>query len=237
MYGRSAAIYDLLYTGTGIKDYVAEAAAIHSIVWEAVPQARTLLDVACGTGAHLRELRRWYDVEGVDMSPAMLAVARRRLRNIPLHQGDMRTLDLGRRFDAVTCLFSSIGYITDVPTLRATIARLVAHVDRPGVLVLDGWVRPEDWRTDGQPRPDVASGRETTVIRLTVSRRNENITDLEMHHLVRHGTAVDYFVEEHRLALMPTDVYVGAMRDAGLTARVIPDFMPGRDRVVGVSAS
>ena len=39
--------------GTGIKDYVAEAAQLHQIITEACPPARTLLDVACGTGAHL----------------------------------------------------------------------------------------------------------------------------------------------------------------------------------------
>lgn len=237
MYGKSAAIYDLLYTGSGIKDYVAEAADIHGIVVGAVPTARTLLDVACGTGALLRELRRWFDVEGMDISPEMLAIARRRLRNVPLHHGDMRALDLGRRFDAVTCLFSSIGYVIDEGSLRETIGRLAAHVARPGVLILDGWVRPDEWRIEGQPRPDIAAHGDTTVVRLTVSRRDGDITDLEMHHLVRTGMEVDYFVENHRLALMATDVYVDAMRQAGLSTDVIPDFMPGRDRIVGLAGA
>src|SRR5579864_3895886 len=74
VYDKSARIYDLLYTGTGIKDYAAEAAELHRIIDEACPSARTLLDVACGTGAHLAHLREWYAVEGVDSSPAMLAV-------------------------------------------------------------------------------------------------------------------------------------------------------------------
>lgn len=113
MYDKSARIYDLLYVGSGIKDYPAEAAELHRIIQEASPAAQTLLDVACGTGAHLVEMQRWYAVEGVDLSPAMLAVARTRLPGIPLREADMRTIDLGRTFDAVTCLFSSIGYMTD----------------------------------------------------------------------------------------------------------------------------
>src|SRR5438874_1340096 len=78
MYGKSARIYDLLYTGSGIKDYAAEVKEIHRIIRESCPAATTLLDVACGTGAHLAALREWYTVEGVDLSPEMLEFARDR---------------------------------------------------------------------------------------------------------------------------------------------------------------
>jgi len=123
VYDKSARIYDLLYVGSGIKNYPVEAAELHRIIQGACPTARTLLDVACGTGAHLIEVQRWYTVEGVDISPAMLAVARRRLPGVPLREADMRTLDLGKTFDAVTCLFSSIGYVTDPVEMRSTVGR------------------------------------------------------------------------------------------------------------------
>ena len=42
----------------------------------------------------------------------MLGIARHRLPGVPLHLADMRDFDLPERFDAVTCLFSSIGYLT-----------------------------------------------------------------------------------------------------------------------------
>src|SRR5215831_1914503 len=235
MYGKSAAIYDLLYNATGIKNFASEAEVIHGIIQQAVPGARTLLDVACGTGADLVELRRWYDVEGVDISPEMLEVAPRKLHDVPLHRGDMRRFELGRAFDAVTCLFSSIGYVTDAADLRPTIHRLAAHVARPGVLIVDGWVRPDRWRADAQGPPDVASDGKVTVVRLALTRRIGDITELDMHHLVRSHGGVEYYMEQHRLALVATNVYTAAMREAGLTTRVIPDFMPGRDRVVGVA--
>ncbi len=127
-YEKSARIYDLLYVGTRIKDYRAEVAELNRLIEESCPTARTLLDVACGTGAHLAELRRRYEVEGADLSPAMLGVARERLPGVPLHQADMRELDLGRSFDAVICLFSSIGYVTDPSEMRSTVARLALHV-------------------------------------------------------------------------------------------------------------
>jgi SAM-dependent methyltransferase len=232
VYSKVARIYDLLYTGTGIKDYPAESEALHAIIQEASPGARTLLDVACGTGAHLEILRRWYGVEGVDLSPEMLEGARKRLPDVPLQVADMRTLDLGREFDVVTCLFSSIGYVTDLAEMRSTIGRLAEHVAPGGVLIVDGWVRPEDWGDDYRGDPDVASDDETMVVRLTFSRRTGSITEMDLHHLVRSAEGIDHFVEQHRLALVPTAEYVAAFQAAGLKTRAVP-FMPSRDRVIG----
>jgi len=238
VYDKSARIYDLLYVGSGIKDYPAEAAELHRIIDEASPSAQTLLDVACGTGAHLVEMQRWYAVEGVDLSPAMLAVARTRLPGIPLREADMRTLDLGRTFDAVTCLFSSIGYMLDDADMRSAIARLAAHVAPGGVLIIDGWLRPGEWRDNFRPdSPDVASDDDLTVVRLSFSRRQGNITELDMHHLVQSDAGVEYFMEPHRLRLTETEDYVSAVTDGGLNARVIPDYMPNRDRIVGTRTS
>lgn len=233
-YEKSARIYDLLYVGTGIKDYRAETAELRRIIEESSPGAKTLLDVACGTGAHLAELRQWYEVEGADLSPAMLAVARQRLPGVKLHEADMRTLDLGRSFDVVICLFSSIGYITDPIEMRSAVARLAAHVARGGVLILDGWVRPDEWREGARPEPDIAQDDETLVVRMAFTRREGNVTNLDMHHLVQTAEGIDYFVENHRLALTPTEDYVSAVEGAGLVARVIPNYMPARDRIVGV---
>jgi SAM-dependent methyltransferase len=233
MYQKSARIYDLLYVGSGIKDYKAESEGLHRIISDSCPAAETLLDVACGTGAHLEELRKWYRVEGVDASGAMLAIARRRLPEISLHEADMRTLDLGGSFDAVVCLFSSIGYITDPAEMRSTVGRLAAHVAPGGVLIIDGWIRPDEWREAHRPEAEIARDDNVMVVRVAFTRRVGSITELDMHHLVQTDAGVEYFVEHHRLALTSTDDYVSAVEGSGLSARVFQDYMPGRDRVVG----
>src|ERR687895_895894 len=116
MYTRSAELYDAIYSD---KDYAGEARQLHDVIQHLGRSGgRALLDVACGTGVHLSHLRAWYDVEGVELNQAMLAIARRRLPGVSLHQGDMAEFRLPRRFDAITCLFSAIGYVRTVERLR-----------------------------------------------------------------------------------------------------------------------
>jgi len=128
MYERGAQFYDLIQANRRVKkDYAAEALKIKAIIRSRNPAARTLLDIACGTGLHLSYLRERYDVQGVDASAPMISVARQRLPTVPLHIADMRTLDLGERFDAITCMFASIGYVPEVD-LKATIQRFADHL-------------------------------------------------------------------------------------------------------------
>src|SRR5262245_48895446 len=84
-YSQSAPVYDIL---CGHKDYAAAAARLGEIVRRIVPAARSLLDVACGTGLHLQYLRREFLVEGLDSSPEMLMIARQRCTDVPVHLGD-----------------------------------------------------------------------------------------------------------------------------------------------------
>ena len=132
------------------------------------PAARTLLDVACGTGKHLEYLRNDFDVEGVDLDEGLLAVARARLGSVPLHVGDMRTLDLDRRFDAVTCLFSAIGHVTSTSELDAAIASMAAHLEPGGVLLVEPWLEPDVW-VEGRLHLLPVDEPELKIARVTVA--------------------------------------------------------------------
>ncbi len=72
--------YDILNNARG-KDYVGEAAALADIIRAHDPSARTLLDVGCGTGRHMKELHSLgFTCVGTDLSPAMLTKAKSRRR-------------------------------------------------------------------------------------------------------------------------------------------------------------
>jgi len=233
-YTRSPEVYDLVY-GAGIgKDYSAEARRLDEIIRGANPDAQTLLDVGCGTGLHLQQMvARGYTVEGVDLSPAMVAVASDRLTGVAVTVADMRTLNLGRRFDAVTCLFSTIGYLLDPSEMREAFAAMAAHLNPGGVLIVDGWIRPEDWRPREIPQVESVENDQMRVVRINRSWRDGDITRLDMHHLVATRDSVEYFVEHHDVALMSTADYVAAARAASLEVSVERDYLPDRDRIIG----
>ncbi len=132
MFHGTAHVYDLIYAADG-KDYARESHDIHELIQQRFPHASTLLDVACGTGGHLAYLQRHYDVVGVDADPAMLEQARTRLPGIQLVEADMRSFRLDRHFDAVTCLFSSIGYMTSTAVTDAVKVARVVHATREGI--------------------------------------------------------------------------------------------------------
>lgn len=99
-----------------------------------------VLDLACGTGNVTKELfRRGYQAAGVDYSPSMLAIARRKLPEaVPLFCQDMRALDLpGEPFDAVVCLFDSLNYILEPEGLRKTFRAVHRHLGRGCLFVFD----------------------------------------------------------------------------------------------------
>jgi SAM-dependent methyltransferase len=228
----SARVYDLLYEAAG-KDYEFEADELHALIQSHRPGAASLLDVACGTGAHLLHLRRDYAVAGVDLAPAMLEEARSRLPDVPLIEGDMRSFALDRTFDAITCLFSAIGYLRSTAELDEAVQTMRSHLAPGGVLVVDGWVRRQSWHDPGTMQVLSSSRDGLGAARLAVSRRDGVRTTLELHHLVGSIDGVEHLVESHDMTLFSDDEYREAFERAGLTVDVTVSPHPDRDRYIG----
>ena len=89
MYSKSAKYYDAIYASVG-KDYPAEAREVRKFIQKYKQSGgNRLLDVGCGTGVHANLLSRHYQVEGMDLEPKMLSVARKNYPKIRFQQGDM----------------------------------------------------------------------------------------------------------------------------------------------------
>jgi SAM-dependent methyltransferase len=231
-YRRSAAFYDAIY---GFKDYAAESDRLRGLVLERKPGARTLLDVACGTGKHLELLRQWFDVAGLDLSEEQLALARERLGDeVPLHRGDMTSFDLGRRFDAVLCLFSSIAMVRELEAMRAAVATMARHLEPGGVLVVEPWLAPDVWQP-GHLHLHTVDEPEVKIARATRAGPETDVSVMDMHHLVLTPDGVDYFVEHHELGLWTAEEHLDAFRAAGLAVEHDPEGLIGRGLFVGVA--
>ncbi|MGP3912311.1 class I SAM-dependent DNA methyltransferase [Nonomuraea sp. 10N515B] len=230
-----ADVYDALYEGRG-KDYAAEAADVLKLVHARRRGVASLLDVACGTGSHLRHFAALVDdVAGLELSEDMIEVARMRLPGVPVHQGDMRDFGLGRRFDAVTCMFSSIAYMRDDAELAAALTRMAAHLTPGGVVVVEPWWFPETF-LPGYVAGDVVTAAGRTLARVSHTVRTGDASTMQAHYLVADaGSGVRHFTVTHVNTLFTRERYLSAFERAGLSADYLEGGPSGRGLFVASS--
>lgn len=99
-----------------------------------------VLDVGCGTGRLLLDyLAMGVDIDGVDVSPEMLAICRdkgsQQGLTPTLYERSIETMTLPRRYRTIIAPSSVLQLISDIETVRQAMARLHAHLLPDGVLV------------------------------------------------------------------------------------------------------
>ncbi|WP_329015411.1 class I SAM-dependent DNA methyltransferase [Streptomyces sp. NBC_00690] len=235
MYGAEASeIYELLHQGRG-KDYQSEAQEIARQVRARMPGAVSLLDVACGTGAHLEHFRPVFDrVEGLELSAPMAESARRRLPGVTVHTGDMRDFSLDASFSAITCMFGSIGYLADPGELESALRRFARHLRPGGVVAIDPWWFPETF-LDGHVATGTTTEDGRTLARVSHSVRVGDASRIEVHYLVADAASgVRHFSETHLISLFSRRQYEAAFTAAGLSVEYLDGLHNGRGLFVGV---
>lgn len=233
---QTAAIYDLLYAGNGgepLRDVQAEAARVMAEVRAAKPDASSLLDVGCGTGRYLPYVDPSMTIHGLDLNPDFLAVARERCPSAVFHEADMEEFDLGRRFDAVTCLFSSIGYVVTPERLARTVEGFSRHLAPGGVMIIEPWFGPEAF-WDGHVSTHLVDRPDVKVAWMHRQSRDANVSRLDIHYLVAGAAGVEHFSESHELGLFTSDEYTRTMTDVGLRVTFDPVGF-GRGLFIGVA--
>lgn len=126
-------IYGHFYDATQKRD----ASSYLSLLRKHHPRARTLLEIACGTGAHLLPLSEHYDVEGLDISRTMLRYACETLPGVRFHHQDMAGFRVSRKFDAVICPYDSINHLLTFRDWIRTFNAARRHLNPGGVFIFD----------------------------------------------------------------------------------------------------
>jgi SAM-dependent methyltransferase len=100
-----------------------------------LPAGGTVLDVGCGSGRPIAAelIARGFLVTGIDSSPSLIEICRRRFPGHEWLVADMRQMALGRRFDGVLAWHSSFHLTPDEQ--RGFLPRLAAHVAPGGRLM------------------------------------------------------------------------------------------------------
>ncbi len=126
--------YDLLYKD---KNYNQEVDYVHRLVQKFHPDATSLLDLGCGTGRHAELFcTKGYTVHGIDISEGMLKIAAQRAlqyeKGLSFSHSDVKTLQLGQRFDVITALFHVMSYQTLPADLNAMFQSVHCHLNEGG---------------------------------------------------------------------------------------------------------
>jgi SAM-dependent methyltransferase len=139
--------YDLLYSD---KDYASEVEYIDQLIHKHYPNAKSILNLGCGTGNHDFFLaRHGYQVTGVDFSENNIKKAKNKLLNsnfkdaeLNFTNGDIRTIRLEKKFDIVLALFHVISYQISNDDIKAAFSTAKAHLCNNGIFIFDCWYGP-----------------------------------------------------------------------------------------------
>lgn len=224
VFGAYSHYYNLLYQD---KDYHGETDYVHGLIRKYHPTTQNILDLGCGTGRHdILLAEKGYRITGVDFSDDMLAVARSASSTLTFHQGDIRTIRLGEKFDAVISLFHVMSYQTTNDDLASSFATVREHLNPGGVFIFDCWYGPAVLSEPPVIRIKRLEDEKISVLRIAepVMHPNENLVDVNYHVIVRVKTeGKDQDLREtHRMRYLFRPELDFFLRDAGL--RIVDEF-------------
>lgn len=105
---------------------------------ELLPKRHRHLDAACGTGVFAKHLiNHGWDVTGMDLSPAMVRIAKKRAPRPPAVVADLRAVPFHRGFDMITCLFDSMNFLLTLEDVEVGVRECAGALDDDGILYFD----------------------------------------------------------------------------------------------------
>lgn len=232
MFSATAEFYDAIYSW---KDYAKETEKIRQVIRRERPEAKTILDVACGTAEHARLLSADFKVDGIDIEPKFVEIARSKNLTGSFSVADMRTFQLASRYDIVQCLFSSIGYLLTAEDIVAALKRFRAHLSPGGVVLVEPWFAPEVYKT-GVLHMVTVDRPELKICRMNVSGREGAISVIHFHYLIATSEGICRVEEVHRLALLSPEEMAQHLETAGLHCVFDPVGLSGRGLFVARAA-
>ena len=233
MYSKSAKYYDVIYASVG-KDYPAEAKIVRKIIQKyKLSDGNNLLDVGCGTGIHANLLSKYYQVEGLDIDPKMLSVARKNYPKIKFQQGDMVDFKLKSKFDIIVCLFSAVGYVKTKSRLQRTIKNMSQHLLPGGVVLVEPWFTPNQWHP-GRVYVTEVKTSDSKIVRMSHSSQKDNISIIKFQYLIGTPKGIERDTEILEMGLFTKKEYLDAFRLAGLKVVHDPIGLDGRGLYIGI---
>ncbi len=220
LYRDLAEWYPLL---TPVGDYAEEAAFLRGVFESRAERPpRTLLDLGSGAGHNAAHLKATLACTLVDRAPEMLAISRRLNPECEHIQGDMRSIRLGRAFDAVL-VHDAICYMVSRSDLAGAVATAFAHTAPGGVAVFQPDFVSESFEPGVETGGSDNDGRGVRYLEwrwVPDSKANVYVTDMAILLKDEHGN-VEVAYDRHIMGLFPRASWLELIAEAGFEPLVV----------------
>jgi SAM-dependent methyltransferase len=206
------------------EDYVAEGEYFARLIRETAElEVKTLLHLGCGGGHNDFTLKRHFKMTGVDISDAMLELARKLNPDVTYLPGDMRSVRLESSFDSVA-LLDAVNYMLTRNDLRKAFETAFHHLRPGGVLLTTVEQTPESFRQNLTRQ--WTNRREETEITFIENSYDPDPQDSTYEStfvfLIRQNGKLGIEIDRHLGGIFPMDTWHDILRDVGFTVKQEP---------------
>src|SRR3954451_19753420 len=199
------------------EEYTEEAAFAATMLASASIPVHEVLELGSGGGHNAVHLKARFTMTLVDLSAGMLDVSRRLNPECEHHVGDMRSVRLGRTFDAVF-VHDAVDYMVTEDDLRQAVVTAFVHCRPGGVAVFLPDRITETFVSEADHGGhDGADGRAVRFLDWSWDPDpSDTSTATEYVFLLRHPDGrIDVVHETHRLGLFPRAGWLRLLTAAG----------------------
>ncbi len=220
LYKDLAQFYDLLYS---YKDYDKESGFIAREVGDLT--APKILDIACGTGSHLKSLRARFPkatLVGVDLNRDMLKIARKKNLGARLEVGDIRDFDLNENFNLAYCFSSSIQYMLSEEDFKRAIERMQAHAHK---VIFDVAFCRERWK-EGYTNITANCNENYQVAELFTSHSKESFSHWNPLYIIKNKRTgkIDMHIDKQKIRIWGISEIESLLREKNIFYKIKRGF-------------
>ncbi len=202
------------------EEYSEESERIKDVIlkYSRIP-VKTLLNLGCGGGHVDSVLKKYFKITGTDISRNMLKLAKKLNPEVTYLQGDMRSLKLNKRFDAVL-IHDSINYMLTKRDLHASFKTGFVHLKPGGVL----YTTPEEYDKIEQNKVHFTVHKKSnTEITFIEHNYDPNLRDTTYEctfiYLIRRNKKLQIATDRHLAGIFPLNTWLETLREVGFTVK------------------
>jgi len=200
-----------------VGNYIEETKLFSKLIKEhSKIEVKTLLHLGCGGGHNDYTFKKYFKVTSLDISEDMLSLAKKLNPEVNYKYGDMRTIQLEEKFDAVTIL-DSINYIKTVEDLQRTFITTYEHLKPGGVFLtfveqIAGQFKQNNTTCSAHSKGDVEI---TFIENYYDPDPNDTSYEAIFIYLIRIGGKLEIYSDRHLCGIFKLETWLKLLKEIG----------------------